>query len=192
MHAEAMTATDEADWGVLSQLPGNPMMWILIFSEMLAFGAIFLAFAGARAVDPATFAAGQQQLDPLLGGLNTLVLVSSGYIVALGVRARSDGHIARSRWLTVAAAAVGSIFVVLKLVEYGAKFDAGIGIDTDTFFMLYFLMTGFHFLHVILGIVVLLIVAWRNSLENLETGGSFWHMVDLIWVVMFPLVYLMP
>lgn len=192
MQAEATTATEEADWGVLSQLPGNPMMWILIFSEMLAFGAMFLAYSAARAVDPATFATSQQTLNVLLGGINTLVLVSSGFIVALGVRARSDGHVARSRWLTLAAAAVGSIFVILKLVEYGAKFDAGIGLETNTFYMLYFLMTGFHFLHVILGIVILLIVAWRNSVENLETGASFWHMVDLIWVVMFPLFYLMP
>lgn len=185
-----ISEAEAADWGVLSDLPGHPMMWVLILSEMVAFGLFFLAFAVARALQPALFAAGQAQLDPLLGGINTMVLVTSGWLMALAVRARADGAAGRSRRLTVAAIAVGTLFVVVKVAEYGAKLDAGYGLETDTFFTLYFLLTGFHFLHVLLGLVILALVAWQNSLDNLETGAAFWHMVDLVWVVLYPLVYL--
>jgi nitric oxide reductase NorE protein len=75
-------------------------------------------------------------------------------------------------------------------VEYADKAAHGIGIETDTFFTLFYLMTGFHALHVIMGLVVLVIVGWKNSVDNLETGAAFWHMVDLIWLILFPIVYL--
>jgi nitric oxide reductase NorE protein len=86
--------------------------------------------------------------------------------------------------------AVGLAFVVIKVIEYAAKAEAGIGLETNTFYTLYYLMTGFHFLHVVLGLAILGVVTWKDSLANLETGAAFWHMVDLIWVLMFPLVYL--
>ena len=86
--------------------------------------------------------------------------------------------------------ALGFVFIGIKLAEYIAKAQAGIGVETDTFFTLYFLLTGFHLLHVLLGIVILAAVALADSAENLKTGTAFWHMVDLVWVVMYPLVYL--
>jgi nitric oxide reductase NorE protein len=86
--------------------------------------------------------------------------------------------------------ALGSVFVAIKLAEYLAKAQAGIGIETDTFFTLYFLLTGFHLLHVVLGIVILAAVAFSDSIDNLKTGTAFWHMVDLVWVMMYPLIYL--
>ena len=89
-----------------------------------------------------------------------------------------------------AAMALGLVFVAIKLAEYMAKAQAGIGLETDTFFTLYFLLTGFHLLHVVLGIVILAAVALSDSVENLKTGTAFWHMVDLVWVVMYPLIYL--
>lgn len=181
---------EEADWGALSQLPGNPMMWVLILSELLVFGVFFVAFAAARTVDVAGFDASQAQLDRLLGGLNTMVLVTSGFLAAWAVRARIDGRRLKARLILLAAMAVGSVFLVVKVIEYADKAQAGIGIETNTFFTLYYLMTGFHFLHVVLGLVILAVVAWKDSLANLETGTAFWHMVDLIWVLMFPLVYL--
>ena len=188
--AELANNTEAADWGILSELPGNPMMWVLILSELTAFGLFFLAFAVARSLHPAIFAAGQAQLDILLGGVNTMVLITSGWLMALAVRARADDHPEQARRLTILAMAVGSLFVAVKIVEYGAKLDAGYGLEGDLFFTLYFLLTGFHFLHVLLGLAILGLVAWRNSLENLETGAAFWHMVDLVWVVLYPLVYL--
>lgn len=179
-----------ADWGVLSDLPGNPLMWILILSELAVFGAFLAGFAGARLLAPDLFAESQAQLSRVYGGLNTLVLVTSGWFAALAVRNRAEGAVGRARAWLAAAGLLGVVFLGVKVFEYGAKFDAGIGIDTNTFWTLYFLMTGFHALHVVMGLGILAIVAWKASLENLETGAAFWHMVDLIWVLIYPVVYL--
>ena len=179
-----------ADWGALSALPGNPMMWVLILSELVVFGAFFAAFAFARALHPDAFNASQAHLDRLLGGINTMVLLTSGLAAALAVQARAEGRVTACRLWLGGAALGGIAFMAVKLVEYADKAAQGIGIETDTFFTLFYLMTGFHFLHVALGIVFLGVVAWRCSLENVETGTAFWHMVDLIWVLLYPLVYL--
>jgi nitric oxide reductase NorE protein len=190
----AMTDTEtiqsEGEWGALSALPGNPLMWVLIISELLVFGAFFLGFGVARVLHPDVFRAGQAMLDIRLGGLNTLILVTSGWLAAKAVQARGQGDVAASRRWVAGAMALGVAFLVVKGTEYADKFAHGIGIETDTFFTLFFLMTGFHAMHVIMGLVVLAIVAWKNSMENLETGAAFWHMVDLIWLVLFPIVYL--
>ncbi len=86
--------------------------------------------------------------------------------------------------------APGRPFVAITIVEYAVKAKAGIGLETDTFFTLYFLLTGFHLVHVLLGIVVIAAAARHDSSENLRTGMAFWHMVDLVWVAMYPLIYL--
>lgn len=177
-------------WGPLSTLPGNPIMWVLIWSELLVFGAALGGFAVARLLDPAGFDASQAQLDRFLGALNTMVLLTSGFLAAMAVRARADGEVSGSRRWMVASMAVGAVFLYVKIIEYADKLDAGFDIETNTFFTLYYLITGFHFFHVILGLIILGVVTWKNSLENLETGAAFWHMVDLVWVLIFPLIYL--
>ncbi|CAO3361009.1 cytochrome c oxidase subunit 3 [Azospirillum palustre] len=177
----------------LAALPGNLMMWILIFSELAVFGVAFLGFAVARVLDPAIFAAGQAHLNGTAGALNTMVLVTSGYLAAKGVAAGRRGAVPQARRAMMMAAAVGSVFLAVKAVEYSATLGAGLTIDTDSFFTLYFLLTGFHALHVVLGIVILLLVGRSGPdtlVENLETGAAFWHMVDLVWVILYPLVYL--
>jgi len=176
--------------GGFSSLPGNLMMWILILGELAVFGAAFIGFAVARTLDPVTFAAGQAHLDGTLGAVNTMVLVTSGFFAARGVVAGRQGRTARARAAMLAAAAIGMVFLVVKGVEYAATLGAGYSIDSDGFFTLYFLLTGFHALHVVMGIVVLCIVARWPGVENLETGAAFWHMVDLIWVILYPLIYL--
>ena len=181
----------EDDWGALSSLPGNPLMWVLILSEIVVFSAFFLAFAAARVTHLQLFRAGQAGLDPLLGGINTLVLLTSGWAAASAVRNRAEGRRARARRRLAAAMGLGCVFIAVKLVEYAGKIAQGFDIDSDTFHTLYFLMTGFHLMHVIFGVVVLGLVGWWDSVENMETGAAFWHMVDLIWLVLFPLLYLM-
>ncbi|WP_372394867.1 cytochrome c oxidase subunit 3 family protein [Azospirillum sp. HJ39] len=177
----------------LAALPGNLMMWILIFSELAVFGVAFLGFSVARVMDPAIFAAGQAHLSGTLGALNTMVLVTSGYLAARGVAAGRRGAATQARRAMLMAAAVGSVFLAVKAVEYSATLGAGLTIDSDVFFTLYFLLTGFHALHVVLGIVILLLVGCSGPdtlVENLEAGAAFWHMVDLVWVILYPLVYL--
>ncbi|CAA6604794.1 Heme/copper-type cytochrome/quinol oxidase, subunit 3 [Rhodospirillaceae bacterium LM-1] len=181
---------EEKGWGALDSLPGNPLIWVLIISELLVFGAFFLGYIVARALDPQMFNDSQLQLDRLLGGLNTMVLITSGYLAAQAVRLRAENKIGASRRWLAGAMGVGSVFLVIKAIEYGDKIEQGIGLETNTFFTLFFLMTGFHMLHVVLGLIILAIVGIHNSLENLETGTAFWHMVDLIWIILYPLVYL--
>jgi nitric oxide reductase NorE protein len=181
---------EDRPWGELSDLPGHPMMWVLILTEVVTFGLLLLTFAVARAVQPSLFAAGQTQLDPLLGGMNTIVLITSGWLAALAVDASMKSRRIRARALLAGAMALGFVFVAVKIAEYVEKARVGIGLETDTFFTLYFLLTGFHLLHVLLGIVILALVAMHDSLDNLKTGTAFWHVVDLVWVVMYPLIYL--
>jgi len=179
------------DWGPLSGLPGNPMMWLLIASELAVFSAVLVGFTAARIFETDVFMASQDHLNRLAGAINTMVLLTSGLFGALAVRSQIEAKGARARLFLVASMVLGLVFLVIKWSEYSAKFDAGINTDTDTFFMFFFLATGFHALHVVFGIVILAIVAWKNSVDNVVTGVAFWHMVDLIWVILFPVIYLM-
>ena len=186
-----MTSATDDDWGPLSSLPGNPLMWVLILSEMLVFSAFFMLFAWHRALDPASFDASQQQLDPLFGGLNTLVLLTSGLFAAFAVQAISGQNVRRCRqWLGLTLA-LGLLFCVLKGVEYAGKISAGITPESSTFFNYYYLLTGFHLAQVIFGLGLLGLASWRATRENIETCTAFWHMVDLIWVMLYPLLYLL-
>lgn len=185
------SASEAQGWGALSDLPGNPIMWVLIISELLVFGAFFVAFGVARVLDVETFRAGQALLDVRLGGANTLILVTSGWLAAKAVQHGQGGAVRASRLYLSGAGALGLAFLAVKGTEYAAKAAQGIDIETNTFFTLFYLMTGFHAMHVIMGVIVLAIVGWKNSPENLETGAAFWHMVDLIWLILFPIVYLL-
>jgi nitric oxide reductase NorE protein len=187
-HSVPEGASADSDWGPLSSLPGNPMIWILIIGELLVFGAFFLFFAVERARDPATFDQSQLHLDRTIGAANTLVLITSGWLAALGARAEREGR--NSRPLLLGAATLGVLFLVIKAREYAVEIGAGFTIDTNTFFSLYYLLTGFHAAHVFMGVILLAIVAWLRGEENVETGCAVWHMVDLIWVILYPLVYL--
>lgn len=175
----------------LDQLPGDLMMWVLIVSELLVFGAGLAAFLAVRITDPAGFAADQDMLDRTAAGINTLVLVTSGYLAARAVRCAEAGRIGRTRAHLAGAAALGAGFLALKGTEYAAHARHGIGIETDAFFTFYYLLTGFHAAHVIAGIVILGLVGLRCTPRTVEVGAAFWHMVDLVWVLLFPVLYLL-
>ncbi len=166
-------------------------MWVLIISEILVFGAGLIAFAAARFSQPLVFATAQNSLDRVAGTINTGLLLTSGLAAALAVNARSRGKVPETRWWLLSAALLGVAFLGVKGVEYWTKYQAGLAIDTNAFFALYYLLTGFHALHVIAGIVILGIAARYPTIEAVETGTSFWHMIDLIWVLLFPIIYLM-
>jgi nitric oxide reductase NorE protein len=185
-----MTEAEQENWGALSSLPGNAIMWVLIISELLVFGGVFLAFAGARFFNPTVFHAGQQALDIRLGGLNTIILVTSGWLAARATHAQTRGDGRKARLHLLGAGLLGVSFLVVKGYEWSGEMALGHGLESDAFFTLFYLTTGFHAAHVIMGLVVLGIVGWRNSVENLETGTAFWHMVDLIWLMVFPVFYL--
>ena len=176
---------------VLDELPGDLMMWVLIISELLVFGAGLAAFSGMRATDPAGFASAQAVLNSTAAGINTIVLVTSGLFAALAVAVRERGQRARARVLLGLSAVLGLAFLWIKSAEYADKAEHGIGWDTHPFFTFYYLLTGFHAAHVVAGIVILLLVMWRDAPRNIEVGAAFWHMVDLVWVLLFPVIYLL-
>jgi nitric oxide reductase NorE protein len=179
-------------------LPGDFAIWIFIFAEMLAFGVLFVAYAFTRANDVALFNASQLTLSRISGAINTLVLITSSYFVVCGVTAIKRGLSAQcANWLT-GAFLLGGVFVCIKIVEFNDKFSAGITMSTNSFYMFYLSLTFFHFMHVLMGMVILaciIVKARRGGYSaqdhtGVETGASFWHMVDFLWIILFPLVYI--
>ena len=181
------------------RLAGDLSVWLIILMELLTFGILFLSYAFARTFDVALFNASQRTLDLNSGAINTALLITGSWCVVRAVQAvKRDASAIGARWL-MAALACGSGFVVLKLLEFSAKAAAGIDLSTNTFYMFYILLTAFHFFHVLAAMVFLTILlvkthAGRYGSQDhhaLETGAAFWHMVDLLWIVLFPLIYVM-
>ena len=175
----------------IEALPGDLMMWVLIVSELAVFGAGLIAFLAVRLTDPLGFAQAQAHLDAAAAGINTMVLVTSGWLAALAVRAAEARRVARLRGLLAGAALLGVVFLWIKWQEYAGKAAAGIYFETHAFFTFYYLLTGFHAVHVVAGIVILALVGWNAAPRTVETGAAFWHMVDLVWVLLFPILYLL-
>lgn len=175
----------------LDDLPGELMMWILIGSEILVFAAGITAMSAMRLTDPAGFADAQAMLDGRMAALNTVVLVTSGLFAARAERAAAAGDRRGARRGLILAALGGLVFLTVKGIEYAHDLSAGIGIDTHPFFTFYFLLTGFHAAHVIAGVAVLALVAIRARPDAVQAGAMFWHMVDLVWVLILPPIYLL-
>lgn len=181
------------------RLPGDLAMWFFILAELSVFSLLLLAFAGAQAWQPELFRAGRGQLDSRWGLLLTVALLGSGWLAALAVHAVRRGRSRQASGWLLAALLLALVYVGLKLHEYGRLADLGLDIEHDTFFTLYWCLTGFHFLHVLLGLLILGWLAqacWRRcytpqACSGLESGVLYWHMVDLVWVLLFPLVYVL-
>lgn len=180
-----------------SHPPGDFAIWIFIFAELTVFGIFFLAYSFARARNVELFNASQLLVNREAGALNTVILINSSLFVVRAVAAIREGA-TRScvRWLD-ASILMGGLFLVVKIFEYQQKFSIGISLSTNTFWMFYLSLTFFHFMHVILGMVILAAVRIKAnrggySMEEhtgVETGASYWHMVDLVWIILFPLIY---
>jgi nitric oxide reductase NorE protein len=170
-------------------------VWVFIGADSVMFAMLFMSFMKDRHANPAMFEASRQTLNPDLGGLDTLILLTSSWLVALAVREAGRGAAHRVPRFLLGGALTGLMFVVSKSVEYGQKFAAGITPATNTFYMWYFTLTGIHLAHVLLG-TSLLTYVWlrarrgRGNHAVLECVASFWHLVDLLWIVLFPLLYL--
>ncbi len=179
------------------RLAGDLAIWFFILAELLAFGVFFAAYAFTRTNNLELFAAEQQALNRDAGALNTLLLLTASYFVVRAVQAAAATRPAHSaRWL-LAAIGCGLGFVAVKLGEYSAAFEQGVSLSSSPFHMFYLSLTFFHFMHVILGLVILAAM-WNGArlgryrpgeMNGLETGAAYWHMVDLVWLILFPLVY---
>jgi nitric oxide reductase NorE protein len=173
-------------------LPGNPLIWILIVSEVLVFAVALIAFLGLRVLHPSAFQYAAMQLHAGTGTAAMALLLTSGYLAALAQEAIRQKRLTSTRSLLVAAAALGFVFLVLKAGEYRDLWRQNVDFEDSTFFTLYALITGFHAAHVLFGAGLLLLVCLRPRVEEMEPSVAFWHMVDLVWVMVFPVIYLVP
>ena len=180
-------------------LPGEEGVWVFILGDMMIFSLFFCVFTYYRSLDPGLFVQSQAHLNQKYGAINTLFLLASSWFVVLGVHSVRDldGRIAPRCFALAMVCGLGFSFV--KILEYSEKLRAGITLITNDFYMYYYIFTGIHFLHVIIGMVVLVFL-WKKARAGLsgpkdimfvESGASYWHMVDLLWIVLFPLLYLM-
>ncbi len=182
-------------------------MWIFLASEVLLFGGLFTLYACYRAKWPHAFALGVARNDAVLGTTNTLLLIFSSFLVALGVDRFRRGHARTAAQLFEAGAVIGLGFLLIKSHEYVAHFSEGIfpgghgayfadaPAGSAVFFTLYFGMTGLHAIHVMVGMGVLVYVAVqtrrrRMSFHGLEIAALYWHLVDCVWIFLWPLYYL--
>jgi cytochrome c oxidase subunit 3 len=183
-------------------------MWLFLFTEILLFGGLFLLYASYRHKFPAAFHSGGKTLDVFIGGLNTVVLISSSLTVALAITALRRGAKRFCLGLLGFTIACAATFMLNKFIEWSAKFHHGLIPGSEhmaqlphgeaVFYGLYFAMTGLHGVHVVVGAcviawVMLLIRRRRVTGEDyvvLENAGLYWHIVDLVWIYLFPLFYL--
>ena len=174
-------------------------MWIFLATEVLLFGGIFAAYFIFKFNWPEVFKAGSNSLNWHLGALNTLVLLCSSFTMAKAVDAAQ-----RSRQAALQKNLIGTLlfacgFLIIKYFEWSAKFEHGYFPGTDLFFSVYFMSTGLHLLHVLIGMsfIFFLYVRARRGLYHagnpggVEIGGLYWHLVDIIWIFLFPLLYLL-
>lgn len=184
-------------------------MWVFLAQELLFFGGLFLVYAVMRSAYGGTFAAAHRALDVTVGTINTGVLLVSSYSAAMAVWAARRARMRLHTGMMLGTAALGAVFLAIKSFEYAEKFHegffpgafyAGEGLPgrPDIFFGIYFAMTGLHALHVLIGVVLFAWYAlpnhWRRDRESIQNSthnlALYWHFVDLVWIYLFPLMYL--
>lgn len=179
-------------------LPGELGIWVFIVGDMLVFALFFGVFMVERGQDLEAFRQGRDSLTTAFGAINTLLLLTGSILVVLAVSAVREGLGARAPKLILGAMATGALFIVNKGIEYGDKLGAGVTPNDGDFYTLFFAFTGIHLLHLLIGMGALLYM-YRLSrharsdpgdLATMESCASYWHLVDLLWVVLFPLFYL--
>jgi len=176
--------------------PGGILIWIIIFLELITFAIAMIAMAYYGRQEAESFHESRLQLNTAYGLVNTIFLVTSGFFMAASVNEFKKGQFVKARRYTGLAMVLGIFFLLLKSIEYSAKIDSGLTLSYNTFFNFYWLLTLFHVIHVIVGLVILsfFFVGIKNrstALEDLEAGAAFWHMCDLIWILLFPVIYLL-
>ncbi|HQT97759.1 MAG TPA: cytochrome c oxidase subunit 3 family protein [Thermodesulfobacteriota bacterium] len=187
-HADPRVAFETAKLG----------LWTFLATEVLLFGALFTAYTVFRVKYPALFQSEHLKLNRVLGTLNTLVLITSSLAVALGVDAIRRGKARLLEKYYGVTVLLGAVFLCVKYIEWTEEFHHGLYPGTNIFFSLYFMMTGLHGIHVILGMGALtyvVVLSKRGRFSGsyhtpVEVVGLYWHFVDLVWIYLFPLLYL--
>lgn len=180
-------------------LPGEAGIWLFIFGDMMVFSLFFIVFIYSRGNNIELYNSSQAHLSQFMGAFNTFYMLTSSVFVVSAIRAARKNMGKVTSYLFIGAWLCGFGFVVNKYFEYGEKIRAGITLNSSgDFFMYYYMFTGIHLMHVLIGMGVLAWTArysWsegfdERKMRNLESAGSFWHVVDLLWIVLFALLYL--
>ena len=179
--------------------PGGILVWFLIILEVFTFLGAVLIFLYYRKAAFEEFELSKQMLSPLIGSINTIILITSGYLIANSVVQLRAGQTEKSARLILFSTLLGLAFLLVKGTEFYYKIDSGIGFNYNTFFTLYWLMTGFHFVHVLFGVGLLSYMYravkkkkyYSEKMFDVEASATYWHMCDLIWVLIFPILYLL-
>ncbi len=179
-------------------MPGYGGFWTFIAADATLFALLFIQFSLDRASATAVFDAQQHALRALPGVINTVVLVSSSWTLAVGLRAMHQGRIRVARWLTLVTVLLGALFAAVKIGQYALDVHDGHTISSGPFFMYYFLITGIHLLHLMIGLIALAAVALVMHPGSVQAAdhrpwqsvAAYWHLIDLLWMFIFALVYL--
>ncbi len=189
---------------------GRLGMWIFLGTEVLFLGALFTAYTVTRLAHPDAFAAASEHTKIVLGTLNTAVLLTSSWSMATAVHAARQGRARELFWMLIVTAVFGAVFLGVKAYEYTTEyheqllpvvnfhFPGPLEDAAELFFWLYYVMTGIHALHLFVAVCVVSVIAWRARRGHfsaeyfipVELTGLYWHFVDIVWIVLYPLFYL--
>ena len=181
-----------------SDYPGTSGIWIFVFLDMVVFLLMFLTYLSEKHRVPEVFVSSQQYLNEFFGLANTVILLTSSWAMAQAVKASRIKSVKQIKQYLIIAIALGFLFCINKVFEYGIKLDAGYSVTTNAFFSFYYVITGIHFLHVIGGLCFMCVMYAKSTIagssaaytKGLENVGLFWHFVDVLWLFIFPLIYL--
>lgn len=183
----------------IKSLPGDVAVWVFICAELLVFGIFFISYAITHHYHVELFNHFQKTLNTQSGAINTVILIVASYFVVLAIENLKMAESKRASLWFWAAFVMGCAFVVNKSMEFHEHFSQGVRLSSNLFYMFYLSMTFFHYMHVILGMIILFVLARRSAkgeygpdnLNGAISGGAYWHMVDLVWIILFPLIYVM-
>jgi len=178
--------------------PGGILLWIIIFLELFTFGMALVAMAMYSKDEPEVFHSSRLLLNTTFGLVNTIFLLSSGFFMVKSVESFKVNNIKKSSLYLKLTMLGGFLFLLLKSFKYYEKMEAGLSIGYNTFFSFYWMLTLFHVIHVLVGLVILSSVYIGLNKKNIdmsaddfEASATFWHMCDLIWLLLFPVIYLL-
>jgi nitric oxide reductase NorE protein len=196
-HAVEMQAVTSDPAKLARFVPGQPDMWAFVLFEALVFTGYFGIYMVRRVQSPELFLTSQAQLDLRIGVFNTLVLLVSSWSMARCVQAAREGAYRSALKNAFLTSLFGFAFLTSKVFEWTQEIQKGYGFSTNEFFSFYYFLTGIHFLHLLIGFVALGVVVYqlsspaRRSQVLVETGATYWHTVDFLWVMIFSLLYVM-
>ena len=177
--------------------PGGILLWIVVFLELFTFGIALIAMIVYSKDEPEVFHNSRLLLNSTFGAINTVFLLTSGFFMATSVEYFKLNNIDKTSLYLKLTMLGGILFLLLKSVEYYGKIHAGLTMGYNTFFSFYWMLTLFHVIHVIVGLVILVSIYFgikknntSTKLEDIEASAAFWHMCDLIWLLLFPVIYL--